>query len=72
MSYIRISVTTYQNSRSCPLAVEVFDSNTADLATLTRNTIVPNIAGARGWTQDTEPTPLQIRDIELLATHPMP
>lgn len=43
-----------------------------DLATLTRNTIVPNIAGAPGWQQDAEPTPLQTRALELLATHPMP
>lgn len=43
-----------------------------DLATLTRNTIVPNIAGAPGWQQDAEPTPLQTRAFDLLASHPMP
>ena len=39
-----------------------------DLATLTRNTIVPAIPGAPGWQQNTEPTPLQTRAFDLLAT----
>lgn len=42
-----------------------------DLGTLTRNTIVPNIPGAPGWQQDTEPTPLQAHAFDLLAKHPM-
>jgi hypothetical protein len=62
------------NGKKTPdgLPVHSFQTLLSDLATLTRNTIVPNIAGAPGWTQDAEPTPLQIRAIDLLATHPMP
>jgi YD repeat-containing protein len=54
------------------LPVHSFQTLLGDLATLTRNTIMPKLAGAPGWTQDSEPTPLQIRAIELLATHAMP
>jgi len=43
-----------------------------DLATITRNTIVPNLVGAPGWQQDTEPTPLQAKIIKLLKNHTMP
>lgn len=43
-----------------------------DLATITRNTIVPRLLGAPGWQQDTESTALQTKILELLATHPMP
>ena len=39
--------------------VHSFQSLLADLATITRNTIVPAIPAAPGWDQDTEPTPLQ-------------
>ena len=54
------------------LPVHSFQTLLDDLATLIRNTLVPNLAGAPGWTQDTEVTPLQTRAFELLATHPMP
>lgn len=49
--------------------VHSFQTFLAVLATLTRNTIVSNIAGDPGWTQNTEPTPLQTRAIELLTPH---
>ena len=52
--------------------VHSFQTLLTDLATLTRNTIVPNIPGAPGWQQDAEPTPMQSRAFELLASHPMP
>jgi hypothetical protein len=54
------------------LPVHSFQTLLDDLATLTRNTIVPNLSGAPGWQQDTEPTALQIKILDLLATHPMP
>lgn len=54
------------------LPVHSFQTLLDDLATLSRNTIVPAIPGAPGWQQDTEPTPLQNRALELLASHPMP
>lgn len=54
------------------LPVHSFQTLLDDLATLTRNTIVPDIPGAPGWQQDTEPTALQAKILDLLATHPMP
>ncbi len=52
------------------LPVHSFQSLLADLATIARNTIVPAIAGAPGWTQDTEPTPLQTKILHLLDSLP--
>ncbi len=54
------------------MPIHSFQTLLADLATITRNTIVPNIDGAPGWTQETEPTPLQQKIIELLKNHPAP
>jgi len=42
------------------------------LATITRNTIVPNMVGAPGWQQDAEPTPQQAKIIQLLINHTRP
>jgi hypothetical protein len=53
------------------LPVHSFQSLLADLATITRNTIVPAIPAAPGWDQDTEPTPLQKKIINLLDTLPI-
>jgi len=39
-----------------------------DLATITRNTIVPQVPNAPGWTQDAEPTTLQQTILEKIAT----
>lgn len=52
--------------------VHSFQSLLADLATITRNTIVPAIPGAPGWDQDTEPTPLQRKILDLLDSLPNP
>jgi transposase len=62
------------NGKKTPggLPVHSFQTLLADLATITRNTIVPKLPGATGWQQDTEPTALQTKILELLATHPMP
>jgi transposase len=62
------------NGKKTPggLPVDSFQTLLADLATITRNTIVPKLPGATGWQQDTEPTALQTKILELLATHPMP
>ncbi len=54
------------------LPVHSFQTLLDDLSTLTRNTIVPNLPGAPGWQQDAEPTALQAKILDLLATHPMP
>jgi hypothetical protein len=54
------------------LPVHSFQTLLEDLATITGNTIVPNLAGAPGWQQDTEPTPLQAKIIKLLKNHTMP
>ncbi|MEX1117683.1 MAG: IS1634 family transposase, partial [Terrimicrobiaceae bacterium] len=61
-------------TKRCPdgLPVHSFRTLLEDLATITRNTIVPNLAGAPGWQQDAEPTPQQEKIIQLLKTHPMP
>ena len=61
-------------TKRCPdgLPVHSFQTLLEDLATITRNTIVPNLVGAPGWQQDTEPTPLQAKIIKLLKNHTMP
>ncbi|MFA7343270.1 MAG: hypothetical protein WC003_03095 [Terrimicrobiaceae bacterium] len=41
------------------------------LATIARNTIVPAIPSAPGWDQDTEPTPLQKKILDLLDSLPI-
>ena len=43
-------------------------SRVADLAAITRNTIVPAIPSAPGWDQDTEPAPLQKKILDLLGS----
>jgi len=48
--------------------VHSFRTILADLATLTRNTIRPGIPGAPTWTRDAEPTELQSKIFEHLAT----
>ena len=52
------------------LPVHSFQSLLADLATITRNTIVPAIPSALGWDQDTEPSPLQKKILNLLDSLP--
>jgi hypothetical protein len=52
--------------------VHSFQSLLADLATITRNTIVPAVPGAPGWDQNTEPTPLQKKILDLLDSLPNP
>ncbi|MCK9589945.1 MAG: hypothetical protein M0Q93_11375 [Terrimicrobiaceae bacterium] len=47
-----------------------FQSLLDDLATITRNTIVPAIPAAPGWDQDTEPTPHQKKILDLLDSLP--
>ena len=51
--------------------VHSFQTLLKDLATITRNTIVPKLPGAPGWQQETEPTPLQQKIIQPLHAHPM-
>ena len=53
------------------LPVHSFQTLLKDLATITRNTILPKLPGAPGWQQETEPTPLQEKILELLHAHPM-
>ena len=53
------------------LPVHSFQTLLEDLATITRNTLLPKLPGAPCWQQDTEPTPLQERILELLHAHPM-
>jgi len=50
--------------------VHSFQSLLEDLATITRNTIVPAIPAAPGWDQDTEPSPLQKKILNLLGSLP--
>jgi hypothetical protein len=52
------------------LPVHSFQSLLEDMATITRNTIVPDVPNAPGWQQDTEPTPLQIKILSLLDSLP--
>jgi hypothetical protein len=47
------------------LPVHSFQTLLKDLATITRNTIVPKLPGAPGWQQETEPTPLQEKILQL-------
>ena len=47
--------------------VHSFQTLLADLATLVRNTIQPNLEGAPSWQQETEPTPIQRRALDLLS-----
>lgn len=54
------------------LPVHSFQTLLEDLATITRNTILPKLAGAPGWQQDAEPTPQQEKILRLLKNHPMP
>jgi len=49
------------------MPVHSFQSLLADLATLTRNTIAPDLPGAPTWQQDTEPTPVQSKVFDLLS-----
>ena len=53
------------------LPVHSFQTLLNDLATITRNTIVPNLPEAPGWQQETEPTALQDKILQLLHAHPM-
>jgi hypothetical protein len=50
--------------------VHSFQSLLTGLATITRNTIVPALPGAPGWDQDTEPTQLQKKILDLLGSRP--
>ena len=61
-------------TKRCPdgLPVHSFQTLLEDLATITRNTIVPNLVGTPGWQQDAEPTPQQAKIIQLLKNHTMP
>ena len=60
-------------TKSCSdgLPVHSFQTLLADLATIARNTIVPAVKDAPGWDQDTDPTPVQEKIIQLLKNHPM-
>lgn len=49
--------------------VHSFQTMLKDLGTLCRNTIQPNIRGAKTWNQDTEPTPLQNKIFTLLSEY---
>lgn len=49
--------------------VHSFQTMLKDLGTLCRNTIKPNIQGAKTWTQDTEPTSLQKKIFTLLSKY---
>lgn len=53
------------------LPVHSFQTLLKDLATITRNTIVPKLPGAPGWEQETEPTALQEKILQLLHALPM-
>lgn len=52
------------------LPVHSFQSLLGDLATITRNTIMPAIPDAPGWDQDADPTPLQKKILNLLDSLP--
>ena len=49
--------------------VHSFQTLLLDLSTQCRNTIKPNIRGAKTWTQETEPTPLQTKIFNLLSNY---
>jgi hypothetical protein len=57
---------TKRTSEGIP--VHSFQTLLADLATLTRNTIVPDLPGAPSWQQETEPTAQQKKILALLET----
>jgi hypothetical protein len=57
---------TKRTSEGIP--VHSFQTLLADLATLTRNTIVPDLPGAPSWQQDAEPTAQQKKILALLET----
>jgi hypothetical protein len=48
--------------------VHSFATLLADLSTIVRNTITPNLEGAPGWQQETEPSALQRQAFDLLKT----
>ena len=48
------------------MPVHSFQTLLADLATIVRNTIAPNLQGAPCWQQKTEPTAIQRRALDLL------
>jgi len=54
------------------LPVHSFQTLLDDLATLTRNTIVPNLPKAPDWQQNTDPTPPPSQDPRPPRHHPMP
>ena len=53
------------------MPVHSFQTLLEDLATITRNSIVPKLPGAPAWQQETEPTALQAKIIQLLHDAPM-
>jgi transposase len=52
--------------------VHSFQTLLADLSTIVRNTITPNIEGAPAWQQETQPSALQQRAFDLLKNIPTP
>jgi Transposase DDE domain len=52
--------------------VHSFQTLLADLATIVRNSITPNLEGAPAWQQETEPSALQRRAFDLLKNIPAP
>ena len=52
--------------------VHSFQTLLADLSTIVRNSITPNLEGAPAWQQETEPSALQQRALDLLKNLPTP
>src|SRR5271165_2497457 len=52
--------------------VHSFQTLLADLSTIVRNSITPNLEGAPAWQQETEPSALQQRAFDLLKNIPTP
>ena len=52
--------------------VHSFQTLLADLSTIVRNSITPNLEGAPAWQQETEPSALQQRAFDLLKNIPAP
>ena len=52
--------------------VHSFQTLLADLSTIVRNSITPNLEGAPDWQQETEPSALQRRAFDLLKNIPAP
>jgi transposase len=52
--------------------VHSFETLLADLSTIVRNSITPNLEGAPAWQQETEPSALQQRAFDLLKNIPAP